>query len=137
MDKKYRDEGYVNFAEAKRGCSKTWHRAKSGHLMGTSFEGDKSQCKVPSGCGGHSIVCHLGSAETGLLENCLLLYRGVKSNKEADYHSEMNASVFLSWLEKTVIPAIKATGKKTVLVLDRATYHTMVTPETKPCTRLT
>jgi hypothetical protein len=43
----------------------------------------------------------------------------------------MNASVFLDWLLKKVFPRMKEFGKKCVLVLDRATYHTRLTPHTK------
>lgn len=54
------------------------------------------------------------------------------STKDSEYHSEMNESVFLSWLEKTVLPTIKATAKKFVLFFDRATFHPTLMPETKP-----
>jgi hypothetical protein len=87
--------------------------------------------KVPSGSGDRAMVSHLGSAETGLLECCLLLYNGAKSNNNAGYHSKMNASVFLDWLQKKVFPRMKEFGKKCLLVLDRATYRTRLTPHTK------
>jgi DDE superfamily endonuclease len=93
-------------------------------------DGGEIMYKVPSGSGDRAIVSHLGSAETGLLDGCLLLYNDAKSNNNADYHSEMNASVFLDWLLKKVFPRMKEFGKTCVLVLDRATYHTRLTPHT-------
>ena len=50
--------------------------------------------KVPAGKGYGSIVCHIGSAETGVLNNFLLIFRGSKSNNPFDYHSEMNWNSF-------------------------------------------
>jgi DDE superfamily endonuclease len=94
-------------------------------------DGGEITCRVPSGSGDRAIVSHLGSAETGLFDGCLLLYNVSKSNNNADYHSEMKASVFLDWLQKKVFPKMQELGKKCVLVLDRATYHTRLTPHTK------
>jgi len=91
---------------------------------------DDVDYRVPSDSGDRSIVCHLGSAETGLLEDCLLMFTGRK-RANPDYHSEMNGSVFLHWLEDTVFAKLKADNAKSVVVLDRATYHTMVTEDTR------
>ncbi|TMW61847.1 hypothetical protein Poli38472_010910 [Pythium oligandrum] len=41
----------------------------------------------------------------------------------------MNADVFYDWLEKKVFPAIPSGS---VVVIDRASYHTTLTEETKP-----
>ena len=80
----------------------------------------------PSGKGERSILCHIGSPHIGLLDNCILLFRGSKSNKKADYHSEMNWNVFSNWCETVVFLKIAATRKKSVVVLDRAAYHTVL-----------
>lgn len=50
----------------------------------------KNTFNVPSGKDERSIISHVGSGETGLLDNCMLLYRGLKENKSDDYHTEMN-----------------------------------------------
>lgn len=71
------------------------------------------------------MVSHLGSAETGVLDGCLLTCRGTNENKIADYHTEMSASVFLDWLKSKVFQKMQSLGKKCVLVLDRVTYRTM------------
>ena len=44
--------------------------------------------KVPSGSGSRAIICHLGSAETGLLENCELCF----------YEDYLLLIAFLFWL---------------------------------------
>ena len=50
--------------------------------------------RVLSGRGDRSILSHIDCADTGLVEKCMLLFRGLKSNKSADYHTEMNWEVF-------------------------------------------
>ena len=91
------------------------------------------ELKVPAGNGDWSIVFHLGSAETGLLSNCFLLFTGRK-RMDPEYHSEMKSSVFIKWLEHTVFPELKRICNKSLLVLGRARYHTMLTEATKPPT---
>lgn len=83
-------------------------------------------CKFQSDNTYRAVVSHLESDKTGILDVSLLLYRGSKSNKHANYHSEMNGDVFLDWLEKKVFPAAQKAEKKTVPVLDRAPYRTML-----------
>ncbi len=96
-------------------CSKIWK-----YIASISTENTNN---VPAGKGDRSIVWHIGCAETGLLENCLLLFRVSKSNKSSDRHTEMNWYVFSSWCESIVFPKIKQTSAKSVVVLYRATYH--------------
>ena len=61
----------------------------------------------------------------------MLLYRGNKALKYADYHKEMCWDVFSDWCERKAFPALIARQKKTVLVLDRATYHTKLADDDK------
>jgi len=46
-----------------------------------------------------------------------------------DYHKDMNATVFNEWLTSKVIPLMP---DRSVLVVDRASYHLVRTPETRP-----
>ena len=89
---------------------------------------------APSGKGQRSIISHVGSKKVGLLPDALLLYRGANSLKDSDYHSEMNSEVFLDWLSKKVLPKIAEVSNSATLVLDRASYHTMLADFTKPPT---
>ena len=124
---KYRAMGYRIYFQDETwvfknmACSKAWKDIQSGCTNGLYA--------VPSGRGERSIVCHVESAETGLLDNCLLMFRGSKSNKSSDYHSEMNWDVFSHWCDSKVFPGMKCVGYKSCLVLDRATYHTVLDEE--------
>ena len=62
---------------------------------------------VPSGKGERSILCHVVSKDVGLLEGCMLLFRGSKSSKSSDYHTEMNWNVFSHWCESKLFPSLK------------------------------
>ena len=94
-------------------CPKVW-RDTSEEKMDEAFV-------VPSGKGERSILCQIGSGDSRLLSGCMLLFRGMKSNKSNDYRTEMNWNVFSDCCEKKVFPAMQVAGKKSVLVLDRAT----------------
>lgn len=106
----YRDKGYSIFYQDETWvfknmvCSKAW--------MDTVEDSTLNTYNVPSGKGERSILSHLGSADTGLFDNCMLLYRGAKANKSEDYHTEMNWDVFSRWCRKEVFPSFAATGKK-------------------------
>ena len=114
----YQDESWIfkNMA-----CTKVW-KYESGDEIDSVY-------KVPSGKGERSIISHVGCAETGLLDGCFLLFRGSKSNKDSDYHTEMNWEVFSHWCETKVFPASRDTQIPSVLVLDRETYHTVLDEE--------
>ena len=121
---KYREEGYRIYYQDETwvfknmSCNKVWRDIAPGVI--------EESYKVPAGRGDRPIVYHVGCADTGLLDNYLLLFRGSKSNKSSDYHTEMNWSVFSDWCQSKVFPAMKNTKQKSVLVLDRATYHTFL-----------
>ena len=61
----------------------------------------------------------------------MALFGGSKSNKLADCHIEMNWDVFSHWCETKFFPNIECTGFKSVVVLDRATYHSILDKEDK------
>ncbi len=125
--KSYRENGYRIYYQDETWVFTNLSYSKiSKDIASSSTE---NTYNVPAGKGDRSIVCHIGSAETRLLEDCLLLFRGSKSNKSSDYHTEMNWSVFSSWCESRVFPKIKQTSQKSVVVLDRATYHTFLDEE--------
>lgn len=84
--------------------------------------------KVPIGQGGRSVICHVGGA-SGFVENTKLIFRGSKSLKDADYHTEMNSNVFLDWMERRVLPNLQPNA---AIFVDRASYHRTLTPESQP-----
>lgn len=61
----------------------------------------------------------------------MLLFCGSKSNKSADYHAEMNRNVFNHLCGTKVFPSLAATGAQAVVILDRATYYTVLGEEDK------
>jgi hypothetical protein len=123
----YREQGYTIFYQ-----DETWVFKNIAHSnVWQDNENAETLYKVPSVKGERSIVCHLGSDETGLLDGCFLMYRGSKSNKSSDYHTEMKADVFMDRCKMKVFPALQNRGKRAVPVLDRATYHTMLTAHSK------
>ena len=106
----YREQGYRIFFQDETLVFKNMTCSKvCQDILG---EGTKDTFSVPSGKGMRSILCHIGSPETGSLENCMFLFKGSKSNKQADYRSEMNWHVFSNWREEGVFPQIAATKKK-------------------------
>lgn len=86
----------------------------------------RTRVPVPSGKGGRLIVAHVGSRETGLVRDAALVFVGKKG--KGDYHKEMCSEVWLKWLKESVFPKISGG----VLVVDRAPYHLVRTPETTP-----
>ena len=61
----------------------------------------------------------------------MLLFRGEKSNEDSNYHLEINLNVFSTWCEEKVFPAICNMGRKSFIVLDRATYNSAQDKEDK------
>lgn len=86
----------------------------------------QTRMPVPSGEGGRLLVAHVGSRETGLVADAGLVVICQKGS--GDYHKEVCSDVWLKWLEKKVFPKIAGV----VLVIDRAPYHLVLTPESAP-----
>jgi hypothetical protein len=81
----------------------------------------------PSGAGKRTIITHFGN-ETGFLEpqeETMLVFEGKKDLQ--DYHTEMNLLHYQEWFGTIV----KHLPQKSVVVIDRAPYHTAQDPETK------
>ena len=118
---KYRYEGYNVYYQVESWVFKSMTTSKSMERCYQKTTDDL--IRVLSGRGERSILSHVASAQTQLLDLCMLLYRGSKSNKSSDYYSEMNCNVFSDWCNRIVFPAIVARKQNSVLVLDRATYR--------------
>jgi len=70
------------------------------------------------------IVCHAGSPSFGFVKNSKLVFR-CKSGSQADYHSQMNATVFQKWF-KDMLDNLE---EPCIIVMDNATYHSTLTEE--------
>ena len=126
---KYRDEGSNTYYQDKTWVFKNMTISKLWKFANKKTTGDL--ITPQSGRVERSILSHVASVQTGLLDGSMLLYRGSKSKKSADFHSEMNWNVFSDWYNSVVFPAIAARRENAVLVLDRATYHTYIDEEDK------
>ncbi|KAF0748982.1 DDE 3 domain-containing protein [Aphis craccivora] len=93
-----------------------------GHIWQNSDNTEK--LKVPIGKGGRLIVCHAGSPSFGFVKNSKLVFR-CKSGSQADYHSQMNATVFKKWF----IDMLGNLEEPCVIVMDNTTYHSTLTEE--------
>lgn len=76
--------------------------------------------KVPTGKGARIIILHIGSAKTGFIPECKLMYRNTKT-VSSDYHSEMNGDIFKEWF----MNMLKLLDEPSVIVMDNASYHSM------------
>lgn len=119
----YRSEGRSIFYQ-----DETWINKNMTPLKAWMDQNAKGGPSLPPGKGDRSIICHVGN-EDGFLEQAKLIYRGKKALKESDYHSDMNGDVFIDWMQKQVF---KNVPKGSVIVIDRATYHQVLTEDTKP-----
>ena len=114
----YQDE---TWAFKNMSCPKIW--------KDRSKNSTTNMYNVPSGSGERSIVTRIGCDDTGLLDNCQLLFRGSKSNKSSDCHTEISWDVFRHYCETKVFPKIAEMNLKSVVVLDRTTNHTVLDDE--------
>jgi len=119
--KQYRDGGRTMYY-----TEETW--AKKNMSVYRSWTGGtlRTRMPVPSSKGVRLILAHVGSRETGLVSDAALVLICQKGS--GDYQEEMRSEICLNWLEETVLPKISCG----VLVLDRAPYDLVLTPETAP-----
>jgi len=82
--------------------------------------------KVPSGKGARIIAAHVGLRSDELVDGASWVFIG--SKKSSDYHSEMNSTSWLQWLEDLVLPMLR----DGVLVIDLAPYHLVRNEATRP-----
>jgi hypothetical protein len=81
---------------------------------------------IPSGKGKRIVILHAGSAESGFIEGCELVFLGIH-DENGDYHSEMNTVLFMSWFDKL----LQRLEQPSVIVDDNASYHNARTEETR------
>lgn len=121
---KYHDEGRIfNFYD------QTWFNKN----MVENFEwGDGTVAfdrGVPSGIGDRWIAMGCGSKENGWQRKTFQIWRG--DSTTADYHGNMNWDLFVKFVDSYLDEA----EDNSVFVLDRATYHTELTDDTRRATK--
>lgn len=98
----FMDESYVHTSHTK---GKTWQ------------DSSKKGIKQPISKGERIIIVHAGN-EKGFVSGALMLHKCVDS--EGDYHKEINAERYQTWLRNQLIPNLPPNS---VLVIDNAPYH--------------
>ena len=104
----------------------TWVNAH--HCWSSQWYSATGACSrtPPSGKGQRLIILHAGSADRGFLPGCALVFRS-KTNS-ADYHDEMNSTVFMEWFEEKLILALT---RPSCIIIDNASYHNKRVPGTE------
>ncbi|XP_015929512.3 uncharacterized protein [Parasteatoda tepidariorum] len=108
----YMDETWLNAGHTQ---DKVWNDTSIISSKQAFLSGLSTGLKSPSGKGERLIITHIGS-DAGFLKEGLLLF---KSNKNKDYHKDMNAACFEEWFEK-ILPFLEPNS---VVVMDNAPYH--------------
>jgi hypothetical protein len=65
------------------------------------------------------IFVHAGG-EMGFVPNALLIFKSGCKSKSSDYHDDMNAENYETWLKEKLIPNLP---QNSVVVTDNASYH--------------
>ncbi|XP_039294141.1 uncharacterized protein LOC120353647 [Nilaparvata lugens] len=100
----------------------TWVNQNHSRSMIWQHEDGSGGLKVPVGKGGRLIILHAGSAQTGFIPECKLIFKAKKSTS-LDYHTEMNADIFTDWFRNF----LNLLEESSVIVMDNASYHSALT----------
>lgn len=114
------DETWVN---AHHTVSKAWYD-DSGEPVAVAA-GPTGPPEAPTGKGKRLIVLHAGG-DAGWVPTCEDVFVGKKNTN--DYHDEMNGEHFEDWWTTKLLPNLQPA---TVIVMDNAPYHTVMTDETR------
>ncbi|XP_066953386.1 uncharacterized protein [Macrobrachium rosenbergii] len=81
--------------------------------------------QAPPGEGERFVVVAGGTAD-GFIEGSFLCFPA--KNTSGDYHGKMNGEMFLRWLTTQLLPLLE---EPSVLVMDNAPYHSIMTEESR------
>jgi transposase len=108
----YLDESYINKNHSR---DDAWFFGEDDAILGK-----------PTGKGERLIIVNAIS-EDGWVPNAEMVFKA--SKKTGDYHSSMNWTVFTTWFSEQLLPNIP---KNSIIHLDNASYHNVLTAETFP-----
>jgi hypothetical protein len=89
--------------------------------------------KIPLNKGQRFVILHAGCKTVFFLSGCELVFKTLSTDGR-DYHSEMNSVIFNKWLEEQLVPALPP---KSIVVMDNASYHSVIKEGTKAATLAT
>jgi transposase len=116
-------EKIKKFREEERSIyylDETWYDTHDTAKKGWTDSSNKCVLKdVPPNRGSRMIIIHCGSKE-GWVKDGLKLCGKKIEECNVDYHKNMQADIFETWFEKTLIPNLK---ENSVIVMDNASYH--------------
>jgi transposase len=108
----YLDESYINKNHSR---DDTWYLSEDGGIIGK-----------PTGKGERLIIVNAIS-EDGWIPDAKLVFKA--SSKTADYHLSMNWEAFKDWFVNKLLKNIPANS---LIIMDNASYHNVLTEETFP-----
>lgn len=108
----FMDETWVN---AGHTVSKVWKDTSVKSAKQAFLSGLSTGLPSPSGKGKRLIITHIGS-DSGFVDGGLDIF---ESNKNKDYHEDMNSERFENWFTK-ILSQLK---NNCVIVMDNAPYH--------------
>jgi transposase len=120
--KKYREDGkHIIYLD------ETWYDTHDVSKKGWQNGNNTCALNVPASRGKRIIILHAGS-ENGW---ALMLFAKNVINCSADYHQDMNATVFETWFKGQLLPNIP---EGSIIVMDNASYHSRQS-HLIPCTQ--
>ena len=108
----YLDESYINKNHSR---DATWYLETDGSIIGK-----------PTGKGDRLIIVNAITSE-GWVPNAKFTFKA--STKTGDYHENMNWNVFLEWFQDQLLKNIP---ENSLIILDNAAYHNVLTEEAFP-----
>lgn len=108
----YLDESYINKNHSR---DATWYLENDGSIIGK-----------PTGKGERLIIVNAITSE-GWVPEAKLVFKA--ASKTGDYHENMNWHVFLEWFEGVLLKNIPSNS---IIILDNAAYHNVLTEEAFP-----
>ena len=108
----YLDESYVNKNHSN---DFTWYLDDDGPLI-----------QKPTGKGERLIIINAITIH-GWVPNAKLVFKS--SRKTADYHGQMNHSLFTKWFTEMLLPNIPANS---LIIMDNASYHNVLSENSDP-----
>lgn len=115
----YLDESWVNVGNS---VNKEWVDTTIKNSRDAFIRGLTTDLRAPSKRGPRFVLLHAG-CEDGFIEGAQRIFLAKKN--DGDYHEEMDGDYFEEWFEHSLIPNLPQNGRRNVIVMDNAPYHSV------------